>query len=218
MYHFILFDLDGTLTDSKEGIVKSAVYAFEKLHWPVPDAETMTKFVGPPLRYSFTTYGGMDDEMAEQAVEAFRERYHVKGMYENAAVPGCPELLRRLKEKGYVMALASSKLQMLCDQIVERYGYAPSLDLVAGSNDDANETKASVIQRVLDHFGITEENKSSVLMVGDRRFDVEGALDRGIDCVGVEYCGYADPGELEAAGAVAVVKTVEELEQFILNH
>ena len=140
MYHFILFDLDGTLTDSKEGIVKSAVYAFEKLHWPVPDAETMTKFVGPPLRYSFTTYGGMDDEMAEQAVEAFRERYHVKGMYENAAVSGCPELLRRLKEKGYVMALASSKLQMLCDQIVERYGYAPSLDLVAGSNDDANES------------------------------------------------------------------------------
>ena len=81
MYHFILFDLDGTLTDSKEGIVKSAVYAFEKLHWPVPDAETMSKFVGPPLRYSFTTYGGMDDEMAERAVEAFRAQLQ--------AVEGC---------------------------------------------------------------------------------------------------------------------------------
>ena len=218
MRNAIFFDLDGTLTDSGPGIMNSALPALEHFGIPVANRDQLRVFVGPPLRYSFTTYGGMDDEMAEQAVEAFRERYHVKGMYENAAVPGCPELLRRLKEKGYVMALASSKLQMLCDQIVERYGYAPSLDLVAGSNDDANETKASVIQRVLDHFGITEENKSSVLMVGDRRFDVEGALDRGIDCVGVEYCGYADPGELEAAGAVAVVKTVEELEQFILTH
>lgn len=218
MYHYILFDLDGTLTDSQEGITKSAAYAMEKLGYPVPDAATLTKFVGPPLVYSFMEYGGMDRETAARAVDAFRERYHVTGMFENAAVPGCPELLARLKDRGYVLALASSKLQMLCDQIVERFGYLPSLDLVAGSLDDGSEPKSAVIQRVLDRFGITEEKKCQVLMVGDRKFDVEGAKDRGIDCVGVEFCRYAEPGELEAAGAVAVVETVEELERFILTH
>ena len=218
MYHVIFFDLDGTLTDSKEGIFKSVRYALEKLGRPVPGDDILTLFVGPPLADSFMNFCGMTRPEADEAVRIFRERYAVKGLFENAAVPGGPELLRRLKERGYVLALASSKPVEHCRPIVERFGYAPYLDVVAGSEGESDETKADIIRKAMAQLGITQADKARVLMVGDRKFDVLGAKECGIDCAGVEFFGYAAPGELAESGAVAVVRTPEELERFILTH
>jgi len=218
MYRIILFDLDGTLTDSKEGIFNSLRYAFEQMGEPVPDDSMLTRFIGPPLQNSFMEYCGFDEQKALTAIRRFRDRYVPVGKFENAAAPGLPELCARLKERGYVLALASSKPEELCVAICDHFGYSPSLAVIAGSPPEGDWSKADVIRDAFHRLGITEQERSQVLMVGDRRFDVEGARECGIDCVGVEFFGYAAPGELEQAGAVAVVRTAAELEKFILAH
>lgn len=218
MYQYILFDLDGTLTDSKEGILKSLRYAFEKLGRPVPADAVLTLFIGPPLQDSFQNFSGMTPEEAMQAVEAFRERYEPVGKLENAAAPGLPELCARLKADGYVLALASSKPEHLCRDICVHFGYQPSLQVITGSPPDGDNTKADVIRETMRRLNLTEADASRILMVGDRKFDVLGAKECGIGCVGVEFFGYAAPGELEQAGALAVVHTAEELEAFIRSH
>ncbi|MET0015665.1 HAD hydrolase-like protein [Oscillibacter sp.] len=218
MYHVILFDLDGTLTDSKEGILNCLRYAFEKLGKPIPDEATLIKFIGPPLQDTFMELGGLTKEQATVGIEAFRERYEPIGKFENAAAPGLPELCARLKKAGYLLALSSSKPEELCLDICERFGFAPFLTAIAGSPLHGDYTKADVIRDTLRRLGLSDADKPSVLMVGDRKYDVLGAKECGIDCVGVEFFGYAAPGELEEAGAVAVVRTAAELERYILSH
>lgn len=218
MYRYILFDLDGTLTDSKEGIVNCLKYAFKKLGDPIPPDEKLLRFIGPPLLASFREFCGYDDQTANQALEFYRERYNPVGKFENMPVPGGAELCARLKKRGYVLALASSKPEELCVSICERFGFAPSLSVITGSTPDGDWSKTDVIRETFRRLGLKNEDKSKTLMVGDRKFDVIGAKEFGIDCVGVEFFGYAEPGELERAGAVAVVQTVEALEQFILTH
>ena len=218
MYRYIFFDLDGTLTDSKEGIWNSLRYAFEKQGQPVPPEKTLLKFIGPPLQDSFMRYCGYTEEMALEGVALFRERYAPIGKFENAAVEGGPELCARLREKGYVLALASSKPEEMCRPICEKFGYAPYLQVSTGSQPGRDWEKVDVIRETMRRLNLTEADAPSILMVGDRKFDVLGAREFGMDCVGVEFFGYAEPGELAAAGAVAVVQTPEELEAFILNH
>ena len=218
MYHYIFFDLDGTLTDSKEGILNCLRYALEKLGEPVPPENILIKFIGPPLQDSFMRYCGFDTEKAIRGIELFRERYAPIGKFENAAAPGMAELCARLKEKGYVLALASSKLEEICVSICEKFGFAPSMETITGSPPVGDWEKTDVIRETMRRLGLSEADKPAVLMVGDRKFDVLGAKECGIDCVGVEFFGYAAPGELAEAGAVAVVQTAGELEQFILNH
>lgn len=217
MYRYLLFDLDGTLTDSKEGIIKCLQYAFQKLGDPVPEESQLLKFIGPPLMDSFREYCGYSTEKAEKACAFYRERYRPIGKFENASAPGLPELCARLKERGYVLALASSKPEELCISICERFGYAPSLSVITGSPPDGHGSKADVIRETFRRLGLKDADKPDVLMVGDRKFDVLGAKECGIDCVGVEFFGYAAPNELADAGAVAVAKTADELEQFILS-
>ena len=218
MYHYIFFDLDGTLTDSKEGILNCLRYALEKLGEPVPPENILIKFIGPPLQDSFMRYCGFDTEKAIRGIELFRERYAPIGKFENAAAPGMAELCARLKEKGYVLALASSKLEEICVSICEKFGFAPSMETITGSPPVGDWEKTDVIRETMRRLGLSEADKPAVLMVGDRKFDVLGAKECGIDCVGVEFFGYAAPGELAEAGAVAVVRTEEELEQCILSH
>lgn len=218
MYRYIFFDLDGTLTDSKEGIWNCLRYAFEKQGRPVPDEETLLKFIGPPLQDSFVRYCGYTPEQALEGVELFRERYAPIGKFENAPVAGGPELCARLKEKGYVLALASSKPEEMCLPICEKFGYTPAMTVITGSPPNGDWEKVDVIRETMRRLGLTEADIPAILMVGDRKFDVLGARALGIDCVGVEFFGYAEPGELAEAGAVAVVRTAEELEAFILNH
>ena len=218
MIHTVLFDLDGTLTDSREGIVNSVKYAIEKLGGPMPDQQTLLKFIGPPLQDSFMEYCGYDAETAARGVDIFRERYVPIGQYENMAAPGMKEVLERLKARGYVLALASSKPESLCVPICEKFGFTPSLAVVTGSPPVGDWSKADVIRETMRRLELTEAHKPEILMVGDRKFDVLGAKACGIACAGVEFFGYAAPGELAESGAVAVVRTPEELEQFILTH
>ena len=218
MIRTVLFDLDGTLTDSREGIVNSVKYAIEKLGGTMPDQQTLLKFIGPPLQESFMAYCGYDTETAARGVEVFRERYEPVGQYENQPAPGLRELLARLKERGYTLALASSKPESLCVPICEKFGFTPSLAVVTGSPPVGDWSKADVIRETMRRLELTEAHKPEILMVGDRKFDVLGAKACGIACAGVEFFGYAAPGELAESGAVAVVRTPEELEQFILTH
>lgn len=218
MYHYIFFDLDGTLTDSKEGILNSLRYAFEKLGEPVPPESDLVKFIGPPLQDSFMEFCGFSKERTEQAIAAFRERYEPIGKFENTAAPGMVDLCARLKGRGYTLALASSKPEKMCVPICEKFGFAPYLTAIVGSPPVSDWEKADVIREAMGRLGLTEEDKPQILMVGDRKFDVLGAKACDIDCAGVEFFGYAAPGELAASGAVTVVQTAEALEQFILTH
>ena len=218
MYRYVFFDLDGTLTDSKEGILNSLRYAFEKLGEPVPPEETLLQFIGPPLQESFIRWCGFTPERAAEGLRLFRERYVPIGKFENAPAPGMAELCRRLKEQGYVLALASSKPEAMCVPICERFGFAPFLDVIVGSAPGDDWEKEDVIREAMGRLGLTEAQRDEILMVGDRKFDVLGARACGIACVGVEFFGYAQPGELAQAGAVAVVRTAEELETYILGH
>ena len=219
MYQYIFLDLDGTLTDSKEGIFNCVKYALEKMERPVPMEETLLKFIGPPLHDSYMRYCGFSEEEAHQGVALFRERYTTIGKFENAAAPGMVDVCRRLKERGYRMALSSSKPEAMCEAICEKFGFAPFLETITGSPPDGNDwEKADVIRETMRRLGLTEADRGAILMVGDRMFDVLGAKECGIDCIGVEFFGYAAPGELAEAGAVAVVQSAEELEAFILSH
>ena len=219
MYQYILFDLDGTLTDSKEGILNCLRYAFEKMGKPVPEESVLIKFIGPPLQDSYAEFCGFTPEEATEGILLFRERYAPIGKFENQAAPGMPELCARLKQQGYVMALASSKPEEMCLPICEKFGYTPSLHAIVGSPPVGDWEKEDVIREALRRLDVPEcDWKDKVLMVGDRKFDVLGAKNCGIDCVGVEFFGYAAPSELADAGAVAVVRTPEELEQFLLKH
>lgn len=218
MYRYVFFDLDGTLTDSKEGILNCLRYAFEKLREPVPTEETLLQFIGPPLQESFIRWCGFTPERAAEGLRLFRERYVPIGKFENAPAPGMAELCRRLKERGYVLALASSKPEAMCVPICERFGFAPFLDVIVGSAPGDDWEKEDVIREAMGRLGLTEAQRDEILMVGDRKFDVLGARACGIACVGVEFFGYAQPGELAQAGAVAVVRTAEELETYILGH
>ena len=218
MIHTVLFDLDGTLTDSREGIVNSVKYTIEKLGGPMPDQQTLLKFIGPPLQESFMEHCGYSREKAIEGVSVFRERYVPVGQYENQPAPGIREVLERLKARGYTLALASSKPEELCVSICQRFGFTPSLAAVTGSPAGADWDKADVIREAMRRLGLTEEDKPAILMVGDRKYDVLGAAACGLACVGVEFFGYAAPGELAEAGAAAVVSTPEELEAYILSH
>lgn len=218
MYQYILFDLDGTLTDSREGVVGSVKYALRKMGKPIPSEKELNKFLGPPLQDMYQELCGFTPEEAERGIVFFRERYNTIGKFENAAAPGAPELLEELKKRGYVLALASSKPEDMCRAICERYGLAPWLDVISGSPPEEDWKKADVIRETLTRLGLTDAGREQILMVGDRKYDVLGAAEFGMDCVGVEFFGYAEENELRDAGAVAVVQTVEQLREFILSH
>lgn len=218
MYRYIFFDLDGTLTDSREGILNCVRYAIETLGGEVPEETTLLRFIGPPLQDSFAEVCGYDPEKAREAVRIFRERYVPIGQFENRPMEGAAALLQRLKARGHILALSSSKPEAMCESICGRFGFSESLAALTGSPPGDDFTKADVIRETMRRLGLTDEDKPSILMVGDRKFDVLGAAECGIGCVGVEFFGYAEPGELAEAGAVAVVQTVDALEQFILNH
>ena len=217
-YRHLLFDLDGTLTDSKEGILASVRYACEKLKLPLPGEKELLTFIGPPLVDSFTRHCGTDAATAEEAVRVYREFYRPKGQYMNVPAPGITDVLAALKRAGRHMALASSKPEVMCREICERFGFAPYLEEIVGSKPPADMHKAAVIRDAIERLGWEEIPKDEILMIGDRKYDVLGAAEVGLNCLGVEFFDYAAPGELEEAGAVAVVGTPQEMEAWILAH
>lgn len=213
-YDVILFDLDGTLTDSSPGIMNSIVYALKKCNISVENTYDLRKFLGPPLHESFRDFYGFDDEKSMEAVGFYREYFSTKGLLENEVYSGIRELLEDLKENGKRLILATSKPQPFTDRIMEHFDLAKYFEFIAGSNMDGTRSKkAEVIAYALESCGIM--GKSNVVMVGDREHDIIGAKTVGIDSIGVEY-GYGDYDELSDAGATYIVKTVEGLKDIFI--
>lgn len=217
-YTSILFDLDGTLTDPKEGICGSVQYALHAFGVEEPDLNKLTPFIGPPLMDSFMEFYHMTEEQAVLAVEKYRERFRVTGMYENEVYEGIPRMLAACKKKGLKLGIASSKPTVFVEKILEHFELHGYFDVIVGSELNGERSKKSeVIEEALKRLsGSGEIRTDQVLMVGDRKYDVEGAKAVGMDCIGVEY-GYAKEGELAEAGAAYVVKTVAELETLLLQ-
>ena len=214
MYKAVLFDLDGTLTDSGPGIMKCVQYALEKIGRPEPDLEKLRVFVGPPMFRQFMDYAGVDEDTARQAVAFYRERYIPTGIFENSVYPGIPELLSFLKMKGYQVAVASSKPEFMVRTVLEHFDLISYFDEMVGATPDGSLIdKAEVIAEAMRRLGIPESHKNEVLMIGDTRFDVEGARRAGLDCVAVAF-GYGEKKDLEAAEPLRIVDTVDELKDF----
>ena len=213
-YTTVLFDLDGTLIDSGIGVTNSVAYALEKLGITPPPRNELFKFIGPPLVHSFRDFYGFDEEKTDIAVKYFREYYKDKGALECTVYPGIIELLKSLKQKGYKIALATSKAENFSVMITEKKGIMPYLDhLGAASLDEKTRvTKEAVIEYTLELC--EEKDRHKIVMIGDRHFDVNGAKDFNLDSIGVTY-GYGNREELKEAGATYIVDTVEEIDQLL---
>ena len=210
MSQVILFDLDGTLTESGEGIINCVQYALEKLGKKEEHPENLQCFIGPPLKEQFMKYAGLSEEEGEKAVVYYRERYTTTGIFENRLYPKIPELLELLKINNKILAVASSKPEVYVKQILEHFQIADYFTAIVGSELDGRRTeKAEVIEEALRRMHL-EEERDKVLMVGDRSHDVQGAISCGLQCIGVAY-GYGSREELEKAGAVYIADSVEDL-------
>ena len=218
MYRYILLDLDGTLIDSQEGITNSLRYSFEKIGIEVPCNAFLKKFVGPPLHEAMQEFCHLSKAQVDLAMEYFFERYLQKGLYENTPTAGAVELCKKLNSQGYILAIASSKPVDQCISICNRFGFSGSMTAIVGSEPCQDWSKEDVIRKALEILGIAEDKMSEVLMVGDRKYDVYGAKACGINCLGVNFFNYAEPGELQKAGACTVVTTLDEMESFIKSN
>ena len=202
----ILFDLDGTLTDSGEGIINCAQYAFQQMGYPVPPREQMGVFVGPPLWDTFEKFG-IPRERTDEAVNVFRSRYVPIGKFENTPYPGIRELLENLKKRGNLLYVATSKPETTAVEILEHFDLAGYFDRICGADlEKKRNSKDAVIAYLLERAGSNAE----MIMVGDTEYDVLGAAAHGIPTIGVSW-GYGDVAAMEKAGAKAIANTTKEL-------
>ena len=202
----IIFDLDGTLTDSGEGIINCASLALEHFGIPVPSREEMRVFVGPPLDLTFSKFGVPEDRLQE-AVDVFRSRYLVTGKFENSPYPGIHSLLDTLKKQGHRLFVGTSKPEVTALEILNKFELAEYFELICGATLDGTRVhKADVLTYLMNGVNMPEE----ILMVGDTEFDVLGASAHGIPTIGVSW-GYGKVSNMEEAGAYAIVNTMEEL-------
>ena len=206
----IFFDLDGTLTDSGEGIINCATLALEHFGLPVPSRKEMGVFVGPPLDETFIQFGVPEDQ-AQEAVRVFRSRYLVTGKFENTPYPGIHQLLQTLKTQGHDLYVATSKPETTAVEILHKFQLAPFFTCICGATLDGTRVhKADVIAYLLSKIG----DPGHILMVGDTEFDVLGAAAHGISTIGVSW-GYGKVSAMEEAGAIAIANTMDELLMFI---
>ena len=202
----ILFDLDGTLTDSGEGIINCAIYTLEAFGLPIPSREALRTIVGPPLHESFVRFGVAEAD-AERAVEKYRERYVPIGAYENTPYPGIRELLEKLRSDGHRLYVATSKPEGMSVDILNHFDLAKYFTKICGASmDTSRSTKEAVIAYLLKECGAQE----NAIMVGDTAFDVIGAKAHGISTIGVSW-GYGTVESMEQAGAATIVHSMEEL-------
>ena len=212
MYRTVLFDLDGTLTDPKEGITKSVAYALACFGIHVEDTDTLTPFIGPPLVDSFMERYGFPREKAQEAVEKYREYFAPTGIFENKVYEGIPELLAKLKEKGMTLALATSKTEVYASKITAKFALDQYLDEQCGSELNGDRIKkVDVIEECLKRIGAKKEE---TVMIGDKSHDVLGAKAAGVASIAVRW-GYALPGELENAAPDAVAEDIDALYQIL---
>ena len=209
MYKYVLFDLDGTLTNSELGITTCVQHALRKFGIEVEDSTVLRPFIGPPLGESFQVYYGLSKEESEQAIKYYRERFSVKGLYENEVYEGVEKMLQSLKDSGKKLIVATSKPEKFTMIILEHFDLLKFFDFVAGATMDGSRgEKADVICYALEKYGI--EDKSEVIMIGDRKFDILGAKENGLKSIGVLY-GFGDREELTEAGADYIVEKAEDI-------
>ena len=217
-YQYILFDLDGTLTDPKEGITKCVRHALKSFGIVEEDLDKLEPFIGPPLKDSFREFYRLTDEEADRAVEIYRERFSTVGLYENKVYNGIPELLAKLRAEGRHLAVASSKPTVFVEKILNYFSIREYFEVVVGSELDGRRVrKEEVVQEALDrlyHGGAPD--REHTIMVGDRCFDIEGAEALGLCSVGVQY-GYARGNELQDAGATYIAANVKQLGKILLD-
>lgn len=211
-YDIILFDLDGTLTNSELGITRCVQHALQHFGIEVEDRSSLRHFIGPPLLETFMESYNMSKEQAEEAVAKYRERYTTVGIFENEVYPGIDSLLEELKLQGKIIATASSKPENFVVQILEHFGLDDYFDVIAGAEMSVHgrNGKEAVLRYVLDRLGV--EDLSTAVLVGDTKFDVEGAKELGIDCIGVTY-GFGTRAELK--GCVAVADNSAQLKEIL---
>lgn len=206
----IFFDLDGTLTDSGEGIINCAAFALETLGLDVPDRVTMRCFVGPPLRDTFMKFGVREDQ-TEEAIRIYRSRYLPIGKYENKPYPGVIELLERLRAAGHYLYVATSKPESTAMDVMNHFDIAKYFTLICGATmDGSREEKSQVIAYLLSLI----DSPSQAIMVGDTAFDVTGAAAHGIPTVGVSW-GYGSVEDMERSGAIGIAHTMDELYEML---
>ena len=218
MKKYLLFDLDGTLTDPKVGICTCVQYALADFGIEENDLDKLEPFIGPPLKDSFKNYYKFTDEQAERAVEKYRERFRDTGIFENKMYPGISEMLQMLMSKGMFLAVASSKPTVFVERILEHFNIKRFFKVIVGSElDGTRVNKDEVVEEALKQlFGDQPVDKSQVYMIGDRSYDIEGARKAGVESVGVTY-GYGSMEELKEAKADYIVRSVEELQKFLLR-
>ena len=224
MIDTIIFDLDGTLTDPKEGITRSVQHALKYFGIEESNLDKLEPFIGPPLLDSFQEFYGFEEEKGQQAIIYYRERFSTVGLFENEVYPGVPQMLARLQENGCRLAVASSKPEIFVKRILEHFGLLSYFEVVVGSELDGRrarkeEVVEEALRQLLGEEALTQHGLRRIedaVMVGDRKFDVQGAKRFGIAFIGVRY-GYAGQGELEEAGADMIVATVGELDEYLFN-
>lgn len=213
-FQYILFDLDGTLTDPAVGITNSIMYSLKKYNIKVDDRSELYKFIGPPLLESFMKYYGFTEEEGKKAIEYYREYFGVKGLFENIIYDGIKDLLKSLKDNGKILLVATSKPQVFAEQILVHFKLDKYFSFIAGSNLDGTRIKkAEVIEYALEGLNITDLTKT--IMVGDREHDIRGAKTIGIKSIGVLY-GYGSKEELVNADADYIVQSVSEIKDIVL--
>ena len=211
----VLFDLDGTLTDSGLGVGNGVIHALRELGYPEPVGDELRRYLGPPLWTSFKDIGGIDDSHIADAVRLYREYYNEVGAYENAVYDGIPELLTDLNKAGKRVAVATSKVDYAAINILRHFNLDHHFDVIAGSDEDGSlrGTKSLVIGHAVDELKLCDG--ASIVMIGDREHDIHGATEHDLPSIGVTW-GYAEDGELEAAGATQIVETVAQLREALL--
>lgn len=209
----ILFDLDGTLIDSSEGITKSAQYALSHFGIDEPELEPLKKFIGPPLVQSFANHYGFSEEKSVEAVAVYRERYNAIGIFECSLYEGVEACIKQLKSEGYLIGMASSKPEESCRRILEHFGILDLFDEVVGATFDGKiDTKEEVLLEVFRRF--LEVDKADMCLIGDTNFDVDGAKKVGIDCIGVSF-GFGNTDEMLSNGAIAICDSMAQLPEKI---
>lgn len=213
-YHYILFDLDGTLTDPGEGITNSVAHALAYYGIHNVERSLLNKFIGPPLSESFAEFYGFSEEQGAQATEYFREYFRDKGIFENEIYEDMENVLKELQASGKKLIVATSKPEEFAKRILDHFNITQYFTFVAGSTmQETRVKKAEVIEYALESCGI--EDKSQAIMIGDRRHDIIGAKKVGLDSVGVLY-GYGDLEELTEAEPTYIIETVKDIAKLLI--
>lgn len=210
---YVLFDLDGTLTDPFMGITQSVQYALSYFDIKVEDLHRLSRFIGPPLKTSFQEYYNLTEEQAEKAIKKYRERFSDTGIFENEIYDGIKDMLEELIEDGKIILMATSKPEAYARRIADFFDLTQYFTQICGSEfDGSRQEKSEIIELLLKQQMI--ESRDQAIMVGDRKHDVIGAKKTQLDSIGVAY-GYGGNEELEAAGATYIVNSVDELRELL---